>query len=702
MAAVLVVAACLSVLLAVALNGFLLWLSCKICRVARPAAAPGGKLRGVGYLRAVLCAFGLALVGGATGAAFSFILPNPFSSSASPTLQAIVFYFGAELLFGLALNVLILRFTLPTSLAKAFLVMLLCDAFSVVAAVGLFFGIRAGMCEAFVLPSGSMAETALGYHKEIICPQCGYRFPVNSSQEADPQDAQRDASGRIVNQERVIGCTCPNCRLHIAFASSAAANLRADEVPEPANDGGDRVMVGKGLFGPSLAPPQRMDLLVFEYPVNPSDPRAPAAPMNYLKRLIGLPGETIAIHNGDLYILPGDKGPKYDDLKDSTDPVKPENLWQKRHMHVNDEEALKQFGNGEFEIVRKRADLVLTMKRLVYDNDHPAKDLLDVQPPRWADRTADPGAWAGDGKNGFKLAPASDDRVHWLGYRHLLRDSQLEETAVRQLAEQLKREPTADELHKRLGERYGDEKPRLITDFMGYNTWEGQNSRHGAPGENWVGDLILEGEVQIDQPQGELTLELSKGVDRFRARWDLATGFCTLLRVQGDKEESVDTKPTGLKGGGSHRVRFANVDQRLTVWVDDALPFGDGVSYEPAKTAGPAPENDLEPASIGLKGSSATVHSLKLWRDVYYTTANRGNPGAPDVDRVDPSDPSTWSGMMKPPVMTCYVQPACFFVLGDNSQESSDSRSWGLVPKRLLLGKAFLVYYPLDRAGWIR
>ena len=54
------------------------------------------------------------------------------------------------------------------------------------------------------------------------------------------------------------------------------------------------------------------------------------------------------------------------------------------------------------------------------------------------------------------------------------------------------------------------------------------------------------------------------------------------------------------------------------------------------------------------------------------------------------------------PVATWYVQPSHYLCLGDNSPESSDGRSWGLVPRRLLLGRALLVYYPFSRVERIR
>jgi hypothetical protein len=68
--------------------------------------------------------------------------------------------------------------------------------------------LRTFVAEAFVIPTGSMAETLLGYHRVVTCPQCGYTFPVNVSAEVDPQNR---------TPEQITGCTCPNCRLPIRF-----------------------------------------------------------------------------------------------------------------------------------------------------------------------------------------------------------------------------------------------------------------------------------------------------------------------------------------------------------------------------------------------------------------------------------------------------------------------------------------------------
>ncbi len=56
---------------------------------------------------------------------------------------------------------------------------------------------------------------------------------------------------------------------------------------------GDR-LIGFRLAYAGSATPQRYDVVIFKYPVDESE--------NYIKRVIGLPGETVEIKNGKIYI----------------------------------------------------------------------------------------------------------------------------------------------------------------------------------------------------------------------------------------------------------------------------------------------------------------------------------------------------------------------------------------------------------------
>src|SRR2546426_7709977 len=80
---------------------------------------------------------------------------------------------------------------------------------TVVFVVVLMLLLKSFVAEAFVIPTGSMAETLYGYQKIIKCPKCGFEFPVNCSSEVDPQQGMRPVE--------IVGGICPNCRYEVQF-----------------------------------------------------------------------------------------------------------------------------------------------------------------------------------------------------------------------------------------------------------------------------------------------------------------------------------------------------------------------------------------------------------------------------------------------------------------------------------------------------
>jgi len=529
--------------------------------------------------------------------------------------------------------------------------------------------------EAFVIPTGSMAETLYGYQKIITCPKCGHEFPVNAHDEVENNPTTK-------RKHRLLGYNCPNCRYQ-----GQVSDLR----PEPDTRTGDRVLVLKPLY--HLTRPRRGDVVVFKYPDAPQENHIAA---NYIKRAMGFGGETIAIHRGELFATTTLSYPEGD--PQFPRPENPLDLWRLPFTYPNNPQALQLFEDsrragfpekqGGFVIIRKGEQQVLADLRNVWDNDKQPKELFDKLgekfQPRWKSEIE--GRWTPDHPKLSRAFVHNGQSLDWVRYSHLVWQH--------------------DEASSRLVPwRWPDPSGKLpvagpIDNMLGYNA----GIEHDFPGRDngqetlWVGDLILDCEAELGGG-AEVVLELSRGVNRFQAKF--ANGQVTLTRTGplGD-QFGERTRPCPVNTG-THKIRFANVDARLMVWVNDRridftrkeggetiddgeYPLVEPVQYEPddKNSEGWTRANDINaPASIGGKGA-VTIRSIKLHRDVYYTQGT------------------------KPPAFIYYVQPGHYLCLGDNSAQSSDSRTWGVVPDRLMLGKAVFVFWPAyprpSRVGFIR
>jgi signal peptidase I len=110
---------------------------------------------------------------------------------------------------------------------------------------------------------------------------------------------------------------------------------------------------------------------------------------------------------------------------------------------------------------------------------------------------------------------------------------------------------------------------------------------------------------------------------------------------------------------------------------------------------------------VGLPGDRLRLRDGRVWIDgralsepyaVYLPSgADSYRDDFPRMDRADPAVDSRWWVQMHSLVANgeLTIPPDSYFVLGDNRNNSEDSRYWGLVPRAAIVGKPFLIYFSL-------
>ena len=61
---------------------------------------------------------------------------------------------------------------------------------------------------------------------------------------------------------------------------------------------------------------------------------------------------------------------------------------------------------------------------------------------------------------------------------------------------------------------------------------------------------------------------------------------------------------------------------------------------------------------------------------------------------------SVFPTMGPTPVPNMVVPAGQYFMMGDNHADSCDSRTWGTVPRSLIIGKVFVRIWPLTKVNW--
>jgi signal peptidase I len=522
--------------------------------------------------------------------------------------------------------------------------------------------------EGYMISTGSMAPSLLGYHKQVICPRCDFSFTYgvayDESVSGNRFQAEDHAHGETLARAGQYA-TCPNCNTN-----------SIDLTTVPRNEG-DQLLVFKHAY--YLKGPQRWSVVVFQNPMKPTQA--------YVKRVVGLPGEAVQVKDGDLYI------------------------------------------NGKIE--RKDLETQRAVRLLVYDQHYrPEND--DFFQPRFIPVMNDsqneneqaPGkrpAWVAQG-DGFVFDATNDDPLSssvqeqwsWVKYQHWMRQGGHYVTTVsleKWPAEIEKPEPvlaplqydeqkkqlsckgamSADDCHRFLGQTENEEfryaiallyeKSHVapILDHYAYNS--GVENQEAVP----VHDFLFQCDLKVLSGEGEFALELFDGHHRFRNVIDFKARESSLFID--DQQKAVRTgRLGGIFGADAVTVEMSIMDRQV-LFAINGKPVYQPLLYGESS----APRAEIRvPVLFGANGGHLQLTNLKLYRDIHYT---RGK---------------ALHGVNEP----YQLDQQSYFVLGDNSPVSLDSRSWsdGKVDHKYLLGKPFLVHLPSrqgevkigDRVGHIR
>lgn len=147
--------------------------------------------------------------------------------------------------------------------------------------------------------------------------------------------------------------------------------------------------------------------------------------------------------------------------------------------------------------------------------------------------------------------------------------------------------------------------------------------------------------------------------------------------------------------GASMKPNFNDGEYILTDKI--SYRFGDPQRGDVIIFTSPTDQDvDFIKRVIGLPGEKVKIS------DGQVTIINDQNKEGFVLDEPYETIGPTAGGKEAPQNTEVTVADDEYFVLGDNRLESFDSRSWGNLPKKNIIGKAWLRYWPLSKFGFIK
>jgi len=122
---------------------------------------------------------------------------------------------------------------------------------------------------------------------------------------------------------------------------------------------------------------------------------------------------------------------------------------------------------------------------------------------------------------------------------------------------------------------------------------------------------------------------------------------------------------------------------------------GDVVVFDRVTTDGvEVQHDDLIKRVIGLSGDTVSITNCVV-------SVNGVKVDEPYLNDYDLAQPNPDDRCRVPEMASTTVEPGHLFVMGDNRPESFDSRMFGTIEDDLVVGRAFVIIWPLGSFHWL-